>query len=458
MHTMKPGDTCPNSRGEAHWPTLSIPSAQFDEGHMASHNCGPTQDWALLAWAQAIRACPVLQMPPGWVASAGFMQGGSPCLRMQGPERYTFSRVTLHRDPPEIIDHMERESVLVYPTPYDRWMVNHSTERITVDELATVALEHARTMSYTIWAREPVAGPVFVLGSRDREMDAIAALLRERSARYVWGLNADGERLAPGQDAVMPEIEGVSYQGVECAVNGTPAVYDHHGERDEARWPPERAWEASSLGQVWEALSPGEEPPQELRTIAALDHCLAAACAGLVPGVPMEVAREAALDGAFRTFASGLTRTEFDAAIETSRQTLLQADGDERLCPQGMVADLTHLPIDGPVVAATGEQYPSAFQFGPAVGSIFQRGYIARIRRRDGLIAIRIGGCGTGTAPGEAPIRRWLDGVGQLYGCFGPDAARPNNLYGSPERGFAGGTLAEQEAADAYEESRQADR
>lgn len=123
---------------------------------------------------------------------------------------------------------------------------------------------------------------------------------------------------------------------------------------------------------------------------------------------------------------------------------VLVLDGVGWRPPADVVKDLTHLPVDGPV-APNGDQFPAAFPFGPLASVMAGLGYVVRIRRRDGRLALRGGGCGLGTPAGTAPVEQWLAGAGvEVYGCEGADAPRPNNLYGDPARGLFGGTLREQ--------------
>lgn len=467
-----PRTTTVHTRGWAVWPSLIISSAEIDETEMMLHNCGTTQPWSVLRWMETVGASPKIHMPKGWTATSGRSVDGVHFLTLASPERYVHTELwkgeARNGIDPSLHDVFERDEVTAAPLEEGGWLLDRVRHddgqpvRITNEDLGVWLATHARTQRFS---RSTRSQKFFVLGSRDVEMVAIAEVIRDAGRRFIWGRKYEeggphnGRLLAPGEDAAMPLPVGPIYMGVECAVNGKRAVFDHHGDRPEASAPPEKAWEASSLGRVWqylhgyESLGPAnhEPPPQRLRVIAALDHCLAAACAGKVPGVAAQDAQSEAKCNAYDTFGQPGTFSDFLIVMDEAKRTLLDAPPALQLCPAGHVADLTHLPIDGPVVEATGEQYPSQFQFGPVVGSVYGRGYAVRIRRRDGRIAVRIGGCGAGSIPGTEPIERWMQEVGELWECLPADAPRPDNLYGSPMRGFAGGTLADQEAAEIHE-------
>jgi hypothetical protein len=132
-----------------------------------------------------------------------------------------------------------------------------------------------------------------------------------------------------------------------------------------------------------------------------------------------------------------MSEEEFLEACSVAAQTLRAHRG-----PDG-IADLRHLPIDGPI-ATTGEQYPSKAQFLPVVASLEGIPYIVKIRRGDGMLALRMGGFDGGNPEHQQVIQAFLDDPSKL-GCLPVDAPSPNNDYGSPERGIGGGTLIEQD-------------
>lgn len=136
----------------------------------------------------------------------------------------------------------------------------------------------------------------FILGARDPEMLEIARVLTEQGIGHAFATVA-GRPVRPpeaygatGVDGLMPI--GSSPVFVECDVLGLiPAeICDHHNEGDPGYgMPPERYLEGSSLGQVLKLL--GLTPTPQQRIIAAADHCLRHAYAGLCPGIdPKELA------------------------------------------------------------------------------------------------------------------------------------------------------------------------
>lgn len=327
---------------------------------------------------------------------------------------------------------------------------------------------------------------IFILGSDDAEMRAIEGLLEGLRLPCYYAMGPRG-RVRPGEVATGPILDTDS-EIVAIEVGGPwgDPIIDHHGERPEASAPPAEFLRASSIGQVITLLARGGcdlgllgwEPrqwpaamtawsghmaidelhpsqgqwlvygpntqwviPPEIAAVAAADHCLAAAMQGRCPGAHPDVVAQVHVEHARMTYAPDRSAEEYRAEVEQTIATLKAAPACEALDPEGNVADLTHLEIDGPVVGATGEQYPSKAQHLPVAAALAGRGYVVRIRRRDGRLAMRVGGCGDGSIPGAAPIQRWLNRVGEAFGCAPVDAPRPDNLYGFPARGMGGGTL-----------------
>lgn len=325
----------------------------------------------------------------------------------------------------------------------------------------------------------------FLLGAPDAEMSMIEKLIvgvqdanPDAPINFCYAESAPGIRLRPGQ-SVAPDIyPPKNARGFAVEVPGHSADWidiDHHdGLNPNTSAPPERSFEASSIGQVIRALakegiyppadwplltrvgvvSPGAinafgfvgwktpfgaatfQTPHEFVWEGQLDHNLAGALASGDPWIA-EYARESRR----LQFAPFMTKEAYDAALNLALETLASAPPALDLDPKGRVADLTGLEPDGRAAAGTGESYPTSFLFGPLVGALGRRGYVVRCRRADGKIALRVGGCGIGSVPGPEPIQRWLDGVGVARGCLPADAPRPDNLYGFVARGMGGGTL-----------------
>ena len=116
-----------------------------------------------------------------------------------------------------------------------------------------------------------------VLGVIDPEMEAIARLAVSKRLNVLWA-KKDGKPVTYSNmyQADWPEVEK-GQLWVECsplAGKETLHFVDHHypGDPGYGR-PPAEFWEASSLGQVWDAIGGGDKPPEGLRLIAATDHC-----------------------------------------------------------------------------------------------------------------------------------------------------------------------------------------
>jgi hypothetical protein len=139
---------------------------------------------------------------------------------------------------------------------------------------------------------------LFVYGTRDVEQERSLALAEEAGYVCTTGLY-EGRPPRHGGEAyqvqtflweivwqdwdevVRFECDGPAFQSLSYR---QLVVIDHHRPGDPGYdAPPERFWEGSSLGQLCCHL---ELPPTERDLwIAAADHCLGAAYAGLCPGV-----------------------------------------------------------------------------------------------------------------------------------------------------------------------------
>lgn len=330
-----------------------------------------------------------------------------------------------------------------------------------------------------------MALPILLLGSLDSEAEAAQALALAAGlpVRLQAGPFRGGGfgRIAPGQQATghcaldgsdyqegAPTVPFLLWEPMGAPLPGAVAILDHHGDRSEASFPPERAVEASSLYQLVRWLLPylGQElrvppgvdaweiPPgspdsgarsfrlsAELAEIAACDHCLAAACAGQVPGVdlsPGSSGRARLVERCRSTYGNGVAPDAFAAAWKRAEESLRTVPRWEGAGDVD-VADLRGLPLDGPP-ASTGEVYPADAQYLPAVSPTVGRPYIARCRRRDGAIGLRFGGFDGGN-PAHVALLAGLPARAAELGVYGADAPSPNNFYSAPARGLAGGTF-----------------
>ncbi len=291
----------------------------------------------------------------------------------------------------------------------------------------------------------------FVLGSQDAEMIEIERLTIRSGARVLYAATLkDGKpvRVAPGMngtvvvDAITGELVDYSAEfiGVEVAMvtsNGrVEPVIDHH-EPGDARTlaPPERAFEASSIGQTVAMLkSMGVEIEVTPSMIMAgeSDHNLPAFCAGKCSTNAVS-AVEYTIRTRHATFGGGISLDAFRNAVADATATLVEFRNEDGY------ADLRSLEIDGPVVAATGEQYPARAQFLPVAASIAGIGYIVDIKRKDGFRALRIGGF-----EGNHPVLLAFEKDPTAFGVYDANAPRPNNAYAFTARGMGGGTYINQ--------------
>ena len=111
----------------------------------------------------------------------------------------------------------------------------------------------------------------------------------------------------------------------------------------------------------------------------------------------------------------------------------------------GMLAmrDLRHLEPGTVPAVGSGECYPSTFLVG-IVAALFEGvGFVCRIRRRDGRLALRSNGHGQGTAAGTLPAEVFLADP-SAFGCGPTQPPGQDASYGNPVRGFFGGTLIDQ--------------
>lgn len=325
---------------------------------------------------------------------------------------------------------------------------------------------------------------LWILGAPDAEMTAIESLLRDCGQSFTYALAPDRQgaltRVAPGQvatnvactqeaDAVLVAIEVAGPWGL--------ATIDHHDDAERASWGPDRFLQASSLGQVVERLaqmgalptswggdflesidardeadgtfidSPGgiavvsagcfRIVPQALVFEAAADHCPAAAVAGLCPGVDPGAFAPFLAESKRRQYFPAMSPEDFARELATSRATLLAAPEVDGL---PYVRDLRHLEPGTVPAQGSGECYPAEFLVGIVAGIFEGLGFICRIRRRDGKLALRSNGHGQGTLAGTRPAEVFLADPA-AFGCGPRFPAGQDASYGNPIRGFFGGLL-----------------
>jgi hypothetical protein len=147
-----------------------------------------------------------------------------------------------------------------------------------------------------------------ILGAGDPEMAAIAAACGKLGIATLQAA-VDGVACHPGNayKANGYELGGILADdyviSVECAVSGLVPDFcaDHHREGDRGYGrPPAAYWEASSIGQVFNHLLEGGIPLDYLEDafgpermlIAASDHCPSHAFMGRCPGIDVSALKE----------------------------------------------------------------------------------------------------------------------------------------------------------------------
>ena len=147
--------------------------------------------------------------------------------------------------------------------------------------------------------------------------------------------------------------------------------------------------------------------------------------------------------------APGLVEDDGDGGMGTAVEGPLyivwyEPDGT----PVGVVAtpkmlamrDLRHLEPGTVAAQGSGEMYPAEFLVG-IVAALFEGiGFVCRIRRGDGKLALRSNGHGLGTLAGTRPAEVFLADP-SAFGCGPRFPAGQDASYGNPIRGFFGGTL-----------------
>lgn len=252
----------------------------------------------------------------------------------------------------------------------------------------------------------------FVLGAPDHEMQEIRRICKEKGIAHAHATrfgnivrNFEAYQATGIRGRCQPFGHHVVF--VECSVAGLRPheIIDHHHEGDPGYGlSPAQFFEGSSLGQFLNRI--GETPTQRQRVIAAADHCLAAAYKGLCPGVSAE--ELTAFREASRSEARGLSLEELQRQIAEAVKALQEA-------PRIRLADVDVAWLDE---AAP----PEASEASARAGIPY-----AYVRRElDGRIK-----SGIRSAPPQA-IQAWMDRCGLAQ------------IYGDPERGFAGGYVVSQ--------------
>lgn len=252
----------------------------------------------------------------------------------------------------------------------------------------------------------------FIIGAGDPEMKMIENILKEHKLHYEYA-QKDGMCCHSG-NAYEADGRGDNetwYIFIECKyadMSHCPmqTVIDHHRKGDKGYGqPPETFWKSSSLGQLVEFLRKSciidVYITQEMLMCAAADHCLLAAYQGKCEGVDPEKLMKWRIS----TRAKFQNRSEESilADVENARKILREKKGV-------YYADLRGMHIPELPEAAAREGIP----------------FISSILDRDGRTKIIIQ-----SAPSWL-IEKFMSG--EIIHDI-------KNIYGDPERGFAGGYI-----------------
>lgn len=246
----------------------------------------------------------------------------------------------------------------------------------------------------------------FVLGAPDHEMQEIQRVCVEKGYAYAYATTPTGSVVhthdaysATGIGGVIPA--GAHVVLVECGVMGLPShdVIDHHQPGDPGYGKtPEQFMQGASLGQFLDMTGQVATPLQ--RIIAAADHCLTAAYAGLCPGIDPDELRQ------WRELTrSKARRLPIDVLVGqiTEAMTALRNAPTYKLAGAD-VAWFEHPPAE---VSEASARLAMPYSY---------------LRQQDdGRVK-----AGIRSAP-AAVIKLWLDTCGL------------KSTYGDPQRGFAGG-------------------
>lgn len=254
-----------------------------------------------------------------------------------------------------------------------------------------------------------------------RKFDCVLATATEAGKKVAASnaYKADGFQVDEGDFAEITQV--VIFECARAAAGelNVVAVCDHHNPGDLGfNLGANLFWQASSLGQLYNFLA----VPEELKMIAAGDHCPADAYAGKCPGVDPVKFYNFRLEEKVKFYATSNPKTadEIRAMIETAKQKLLDApvvDGVRDLRTAGKIDELPEAAL------SIGEAYMASL---PDTD---------RDRKLTGNTKYVLGGH---TTP-EAVIKfmEWGNSLPNKVG----------KAYGNPVRGFAGVVVAPEPTA-----------
>lgn len=291
---------------------------------------------------------------------------------------------------------------------------------------------------------------LFVLGASDPEMTAIETVI-DRSQHVVAHSYANARRVHSGNayawDSLGPTemraVRGARVVLVECAPARAELLHDaasvvcvdHHRAGDPGyNRPPPEYWAASSLGQVCTML--GVVATAQLKLVAAADHCLSAAYAGICPGVDPVALGEwrIASRGAFQRRAVEAVRADIERAMAVLQRAPRDAYGVVRVFPgdDSVLCGQHGAECSGMTRTCWGD-VPELPEAAVRLGVAF----VARPRPGpDGRAKLVL------QAATPKQVQNMLDGHYHSILMEDGSAARIVDVYGDPQRGFAGGYLA----------------
>lgn len=263
----------------------------------------------------------------------------------------------------------------------------------------------------------------FLLGAPDPEMGEIERTLRVRGYKVLYATAENGDRVHPGiaykavsfgtgtQDMGVVDVS-TTLVAVEC---GGPVVenlrdlgievivVDHHNPGDPGfDAGPEKYWEGSSLGQVFNLI--GLPANARVRLIAAADHCPGHAYQGLCPKVNVSALR--AMRVKRRAKFRGVSLSRVTSDVQTARALIQVKLGKGEAVPHfsKFVAELPEASLcEGTAVSYEMVDSRSG-------------------RSKVGLLNA-----------GPELCQEWMSVIAPSKGLV--------DIYGSPARGYAGGYL-----------------
>jgi hypothetical protein len=266
---------------------------------------------------------------------------------------------------------------------------------------------------------------LFILGAADPEMDRIERALVELSAQYIIA-EVDGKRVNPGNAYKMQERLPKVFTPIFVECGGTneylaqyvPFVkIDHHNPGDFGfDKGPDQYWEGSSLGQLYRLLLANGASPcvldmafgEDRYYIAASDHCPSYAYRGLCPGIDPDFLKKsrAVRQADFNRMGLKEYLEKLDESIEKAYS-------------------LPTMELGGEAFLIASEEIFMLNEVSLILGLPVQ--YTMKPNARESRIKIGL----LGGSP--SLIQSWMEY--QQMNLI--------NIYGSPERGYAGGYLPE---------------